>query len=172
MVTWNEKDWVITSQSVNCDVDRRHRRSGPSITPSGPTGMRSIRCSTRRRLRSRSGSISKQYGADRMFVQKQGARGLSPGAGQVLPAPLAFRDTLTLAATGIEPQNAFAPSLTSVTASAAFRLQPSFPAPSRYWSLWGTSMGGYRTYVSSSRSAIFVDHSRGQCSVMPMARRP
>ena len=140
MVTWNEKDWVITSQSVNL-TSISTQKVGSSYYAFGSDGVSIYPLFEVASTKLTKRFDTKQYGADRMFIQKQALATWLQAQDKSVDAE-GVEGTLTLVATGIEPQNAFAPSLNSVTASTVFHLQPQFPAQPPYWPLWGTSMGG------------------------------
>ena len=140
MVTWNEKDWIITSQTVAL-TSITTQKIGSEYFAFGSDGNAIYPLFAQPSSKLTKRIDTKQYGADRMFIQKQAlttwlqAQDNTTNSAGVVGA-------FTLVASGIEPQNIFAPSLTSVTASSVFQVQPDFPAPYPYWPLWGTSMGG------------------------------
>ena len=140
MLTWNEKDWIITSQSVTltsiatqkvASIYYAYGSDGTNIYPlfAAPSTKLTKRFDT------------KQYGADRMFIQKQ-AYAVWMQAQDFSTTAAGISGTFTLVTSGIGIQSAFNPSGQSLTSSSVFHIQPSFAAPYPYWPLWGTSTGG------------------------------
>lgn len=153
MLTWNEKDWVVTSQSVNLlsiatqKVGSEYFAYGYAIV-GGLAKIYPLFGSPSVALTKR--LDTKQYGGDRMFLQKQSQAvwlqaqdHSSTGAG--------VSGTFTMVASGIGIQSAWNPSGQSLTSSAVFHIQPSFEAPEPYWPLWGTSTGGIYFVTMSLR---------------------
>lgn len=140
MVTWNEKDWVITSQTVPL-VSISTQKVGSFYYVFGSDGASIYPLFNQASSKLAKRFDTKQYGADRMFIQKQAlatwmqAEDKSNGAAGVA-------GTFTLVGSGIGIQSAWNPSGQSITAASVFHIQPAFEAPPPYWPLWGTSMGG------------------------------
>ena len=141
MVTWNEKDWTVLTQSVNF-IALATQKVGSSFNAYGidaAGNIYSLFSAPSSTLAKR--FDTKQYGADKMHIQKQAyatylqvqdsSTGLSGVSGE-----------LTISASGVSIQNPEYPSMASLTTSEAFNVQPLYQAPPPYWSLWGTSMGG------------------------------
>lgn len=140
MVTWNEKDWVITSQSVNL-TSITAQKVGSFYYAYGSDGTNIYPLFDVASTKLTKRIDTKQYGADRMFIQKQ-ALATWVQAQDKSTDGAGVSGTFTLVATGISLQSEFAPSNTSRVSSVVFHIQPVFAAPYPYWPLWGTSMGG------------------------------
>lgn len=139
MLTWNEKDWVVTSQSVPITsistqkVNSTYYAFGSDGTSIYPLFAKASVNLTKR-------FDTKQYGADRMFIQKQG-NAVWMQAQDNSTTSAGVSGTFTLVTSGIGIQSSWNPSGQSLTTSTVFNIQPDFPAPYPYWPLWGTSTG-------------------------------
>lgn len=140
LVTWNDKDWTILTQSTNLVAITSQKiasnyvawgTDGASLFPlfDVPSTALAKRFDT------------KQYGADRMFIQKQVQGVWMQAQDNSIDAAGVYGD-FTLVGSGIGIQSPQFPSGQSLVTSSVFRIQPDFSAPYPYWPLWGTSMGG------------------------------
>lgn len=139
MVTWNEKDWCLTSQTVDLTYIGTQKVSsklnafgtdGTSIYPlfDQPSASLIKRIDT------------KLYGADSMFVQKQ-----------LLAAYMMAQDksgngagiigTQSMVASGLADQMSELPSVPDVVSTMVIK-QPDFKAPAPFFPLWGTGTNG------------------------------
>ena len=137
MLTWNEKDWVVTSQSVNltsiatqkvASAYYAYGSDGANIYPL--FNVASIKLTKR--------FDTKQYGADRMFIQKE-SNAIWMQAQDNSTTSAGVTGTFTQVTSGIGIQSSWNPSGQSLTTSSVFRIQPNFEATYPYWPLWGTS---------------------------------
>jgi hypothetical protein len=140
MVTWNEKDWVITSQSVALTTVST-RKIGSSYTAYGCDGNSIYPMFSAPSTTLAKRFDTKQYGADRMFLQKQ-ALAVWMEAQDNSVAQAGVTGSFALVVSGIGIQSPKFPSGQSLVSAKALHLQPAFPAAFPYWPLWGTSMGG------------------------------
>ncbi|MDE2096657.1 MAG: hypothetical protein KGL39_05365, partial [Patescibacteria group bacterium] len=149
MVTWNEKDWVITSQSVSL-TSISTQKVGSKYFAYGSDGAHlyplfsTPSSSLTKRL------DTKQYGTDRMFLIKT-AMTVHVQAEDNSAGLAGVSGTLSLVASGLALQNNFDPSVTGGVVNGTFRIQPSFQAPYPTWPLWGTSAGGIEFVTLSIR---------------------
>jgi len=140
MVAWNEKDWTIASQSVSFTAIAT-QKIGSQYLAWGTDGSKLYPM-----FNTPSSNLTKRldtkiYGTDRMFIQKQ-ALSTWMQAQDNSPNQSGVSGTLSLAVSGIATlTNQNAPALTNGVYY-TFNVQPSFQAPSSFWPLWGTSMGG------------------------------
>jgi hypothetical protein len=138
MLTWNEKDWTITSQSVSL-TSIATQKVGSEYTAYGSDGTSIWPLFGKASAKLTKRFDTKQYGGDRMFIQKQAYAvwvQAQDNSGDGVSG------TFTLVTSGIGIQNARNPTGQSLTSSSVFHIQPNFEAPYPYWPLWGTSTGG------------------------------
>lgn len=140
MVTWNEKDWTITSQSVSL-ISISTQKVGSSYFAFGSDGSSIYPLFAQPSTALAKRFDTKQYGADRSYIQKQ-ALGIWLQAQDQSLTQSGVRGTLVSVASGIALQNGFAPSDSSEVWTSNFRLQPNFTSPPPFWGLWGTAMEG------------------------------
>ena len=139
MLTWNEKEWTVTSQSVNL-TSITTQKVGSNYVAYGSDGTKIYPLFATPSATLSKRFDTKQYGADRMFVQKQAYAVWMQAQDNSFTGGVT--GTFTLVTSGIGIQNARNPSGQSLTSSAVFNIQPNFEAPYPYWPLWGTSTGG------------------------------
>jgi hypothetical protein len=148
MITWNEKDWVITSQTVSLQFIATKRNGslfyaygtdGSSIYPmfNAPSTTLQKRMDT------------KIYGADKMFMEKS-LQGVWIQAQDNSVAGSGIIGTLSAALSGIGgatsngvpfPINDFSQTVPSGV-SQPFVNQVALSSPYPYWNVWGTGVEG------------------------------
>lgn len=144
MLTWNEKDWVVTSQTVNLvQIATQKRASSYTTWGTDGTGLYPL-------FQRPSSSLVKRldtkfYGTDKVFIQKQ-ALGTWIQATDLSSAQSGISGTLSMVVSGLSAQDAFNPSDASLVTSKILN-QPVIFSPSPFWSLWGTSLNG-QSFVS------------------------
>lgn len=152
MITWNERDWVVTSQTVDLiyigpqKVESKLQAwgtDGAYLYPlfSAPNAALTKRMDT------------KQYGADRMFVIKD-FQNLWMQAQDLSAGQAGINISVTLSVSGLAIQKDGDESVPNGTYDGADILiqNPSFPdAPAPYWPLWGAGTGGVPFVTISAR---------------------
>ena len=140
MVTWNEKDWVITTQTATL-TSISARKTASAYSAYGSDGLSIYPLFSTPSVTLAKRFETKQYGADKMFIQKQ-VLAIWMQAQDNSVAAAGVDGTLTSVVSGIGIQSQRFPSGQSLTTSQSYNVQPNFPATYPYWPLWGTSMGG------------------------------
>jgi hypothetical protein len=149
MVTWNVKDWVITSQSINL-MQISTRKVGSQYDAYGSDGKSIYALFANPSINIQKRFDTKQYGADRMFIQKQllstylqAQDNSASGAG--------ISASMSLVASGLALQDNNFPNMASATwdGSEVLITQPNFSSKYPYWALWGSSNQGIG-FVSAS----------------------
>ena len=140
MLLWNEKDWTVASQSIDL-LAITTRKVGSEYAAWGTDGQAVYPLFVAPSSALPKRLDTKIYGADRPFIQKQ-ALVVYMQAQDHSQASVGVSGTISLAVSGIAVQNAFNPSLRSGVFAQTVNVQPDFTAPSPFWSLWGTSLGG------------------------------
>lgn len=158
MVTWNEKDWYITTQTVDLTFIAT-QKIGSNYTAWGTDGrdlyplFQQPSTALNKRL------DTKQYGTDKMFIQKQ-----------LLATWLQVQDqsasgdgvdgTLTMISSGLVEQVHNFESVPSVETNLIIQ-QPHIPSsPPPFWGVWATGTNG-QTFMAlslrfESKSADFI----------------
>ena len=148
MVTWNEKDWVVTSQTIslkfistsrNGSVFSAYGTDGSSIYPmfSTPSAALPKRIDT------------KIYGSDKMFMEKsllgvwiQAQDNPTHGAGVIGTISAALSGIGGATLNGVPfPINDFSQTVPSGV-SQPFVNQVALSSPYPYWNVWGTGVEG------------------------------
>jgi hypothetical protein len=145
MLTWNEKDWVVTSQSVNLTRIAQQKVES-KFTAWGTDGTNLFPL-----FQQASGNLTKTlttktYGIDTMLVTKQ-LRGLWTAMQDNTAAQSGVTVDLTFTGSGValqpaDPTYAEMQNLTLST-GALVDQNPSLPAPQPYWSVWGSGSEGF-----------------------------
>ena len=137
MLTWNEKDWVVTSQSVAL-TSISTQKVASTYYAWGSDGKNLYPLFTTPSIKLAKRFDTKQYGADRMFIQKE-SNAIWMQAQDNSTTEAGVSGTFTQVTSGIGIQSKWNPSGQSLTTSTVFHIQPNFQAPYPYWPLWGTS---------------------------------
>lgn len=140
MVTWNEKDWTISSQSVDL-ISISTQKVGSSYFAFGSDGAEIYPLFAAPSTALTKRFDTKQYGGDRLYVAKR-ALGVWIQAQDNSTAQSGVVGNIVGVASGIALQSEFAPVVASATWGDVLNIQPSFKSTPPFWSLWGTSMGG------------------------------
>ncbi len=158
LVTWNDKDWTILSQTTTLKAIYSQKIASNYIAW-GTDGLSLFPLFHTPSATLEKRFDTKQYGADRMFVVKQ-----------ALTVHLQMQDessdssgvqgVLSAVASGLAVQNGEFPTAAGKIWGTTFENQPAFVAPYPFWPLWGTSMGAF-AFVSmglrfSSTSPDFI----------------
>lgn len=142
MVTWNEKDWTITSQSSALTFIgiqniatflKAWGTDGKTLRPLFQTPSASLI----KRL------DTKIYGTDSLFIIKE-MLGVWLQAQDKSANGAGINGTLTLTTSGVALQNPNFPSVENFTGTSTFTRQPNFGALEPYWPLWGASPGAVK----------------------------
>jgi hypothetical protein len=157
MVTWNEKDWTISSQSLGL-TSIGTQQIDSDFHAWGTDGTRLFPLFTTPSSKLLKRWDTKIYGGDRMFIQKTAlatwlaAQDNSSGA-----AGISGNLTLNVSGLALFPKipAASQPPLVNGLYQ-TFNLQPSFLSPAPGWGLWGTSMGGVHFVMAG---LIFISAS-------------
>jgi hypothetical protein len=140
MVAWNEKDWMIFSQSFDL-VAISTQKDGSDYFAYGTNGSVIFKLFASPSTDLTKKFDTKVYGSDRPFMQRQTlATYMTAQDRSTTSAGVYGNFTLSVSGIGVIP-GAHVPSLPSSDFD-TFATQPSFQAPAPYWPLWGTSMGG------------------------------
>lgn len=140
MVTWNEKDWVITSQSVGLTyigsqkVESKFQAwgtDGHSLYPlfAKPSALLTKRLDL------------KVYGAESMFIMKD-MLGFWMQAQDRSAERAGIQASVSFAMSGLAIQNPQSPSIPSGVYSGVLIQEPELPAAPPFWPLWGTGTVG------------------------------
>lgn len=140
MVTWNEKDWTISSQSVNL-TSISTQKVGSSYFAFGSDGSKIYPLFAVPSSKLAKRFDTKQYGADRMYIVKR-ALGVWMQAQDNSDLQSGIVGNIVGIASGIALQSEFAPVVASAAWGNVLNIQPSFKSTPPFWSMWGTSMGG------------------------------
>ena len=140
MLTWNEKDWLVTSQSVPL-TSISTQKVASTYYAFGSDGISIYPLFAKPSVNLTKRFDTKQYGTDRIFIQKE-ARAVWIQAQDNSTTAAGVSGTFTMVASGIGIQSKWNPSGQSLTSSGVFHIQPSFEATNPYWPLWGTSTAG------------------------------
>lgn len=140
MVTWNEKDWTISSQSVNL-ISISTQKVGSSYYAFGSDGSKIYPLFAVPSSKLAKRFDTKQYGADRIYIAKR-ALGVWMQAQDNSNTQSGIVGNIVGVASGIALQSEFAPVVASATWGDVLNIQPAFKSTPPFWSLWGTSMGG------------------------------
>lgn len=140
MVTWNEKDWTISSQSVNL-ISISTQKVGSSYFAFGSDGSKiyPLFAVPSKNLTKR--FDTKQYGADKVYIQKQ-ALGTWIQAQDNSLTQSGISGSFVTVASGIALQNNVAPTDFNNIWTTNFRLQPNFQSAPPFWGVWATTMEG------------------------------
>jgi hypothetical protein len=140
MVTWNEKDWTINSQSVSL-TSISTQKVGSSYFAFGSDGVKIYPLFAKPSVSLTKRFDTKQYGADRPYIQKIALAAYMQAQDNSLTQS-GVGGTFSVVSSGIALQNAFAPTGASQIWNNTFRIQPAFSSSPPFFGLWGTSMGG------------------------------
>ena len=140
MVTWNEKDWTINSQSVPL-TSISTQKVGSSYFAFGSDGAKIYPLFAKPSASLTKRFDTKQYGADRPYIQKIALATYMQAQDNSLTQS-GIGGTFSVVSSGIALQNAFAPTGASQIWTNTFRIQPAFFSPPPFFGLWGTAMGG------------------------------
>lgn len=139
MLTWNEKDWTISSQSVDL-LSISTQKIGSSYFAFGSDGTSIYPLFDQPAEKLTKRFDTKFYGADKPYIQKQALGTWMMSTDNTL-AELGVMGEFSMVVSGIAVQNQIFPSLQNGI-YATFTDQPDIQTPNPFFGLWGTSMGG------------------------------
>jgi hypothetical protein len=163
MATWNEKDWSISSQTASLTFVGTQKVESV-YNAWGTDGMHLFPLFTTPSTALAKRFDTKQYGADRPYMQKQFLATYML-AQDHSAASVGVSGTFTLVDSGIGVQSRVAPSLQSGVYD-CFTSQPAFQSPEPFWSLWGTGMQGIFFIAAGVRfTSTAPDFTLGQLTL-------
>lgn len=138
MLTWNEKDWVVTTQSVPI-VDLASQKVESAFTAWGTDGIHIFPL-----FQTPSSALSKRldtkfYGGDKNFIIKD-LWALWLTGEDISVDQSGFSGTVSFIGSGLASQAEDDASVPNVTSDASLIQQPIFNAPAPYWPVWGASV--------------------------------
>ena len=149
MVTWNEKDWSISSQSVDLKFIATQKYAS-TYYAYGTDGAAIYWLFAQPSTKIQKRLDTKQYGADKPFIQKK-ALATYFQATDNSAAPSGISASLTTFVSGIPTPDGAQETMLASGEFASFVEQPAFPSPAPAYGLWGTSMNGLGCVTISVR---------------------
>lgn len=141
LLTWNEKDWFVTSQTVTFTFIAT-QKVGSFYVAWGMDGKNVYPLFQKPSETLQKRLDTKYYGTDRMVIEKS-LLGCWLQASDRSTDAAGVSGQLAIVTSGIAAQNAQFPSVHNQTwPTTVWNSQPSFEAPAPYFPIWGSAPGG------------------------------